>query len=203
MARKLQISIALDTELRELLEELANEAGRSIADEIRERIERTLDQDKLMFIPAKGRRRIAVEIKDRLLQSLDEDQFDWPTRGLARDIMTLAEDIKASGVGAYAWHQHVKAHEALAAAVMVWLESIKPPHQRSAAPEALFGPDDPQTLGRTIARVRLRLKAQHEKEMRALQERGRALERECVSAQVNLVKELTARIRKGREGEKS
>jgi hypothetical protein len=91
-----------------------------------------------------------MEIRHRLTLTLEEDQFEMPTRELARDVMFLADEVKRqSGLS---WHTYPKAHEALAEALRMWLEIIKPPIAESAAASDLFGPDDPSTLGRSIAR---------------------------------------------------
>jgi hypothetical protein len=159
MGRRRQINVALDDAVRERLETLAKELGRSVGDEIRHRIERTLQQDQRVatnvFISyASGKsavdkqRAIEAEIATRLDFTLNLDQFDEPTRDLAYDLMVLARHIKE--ISGFAWHKHPKATEALIAAMQAWLEAEKP---ENAAGEF---PDEPRTLGRTLAATRRR-----------------------------------------------
>ena len=136
MGRHRQISIALDAETRDELEERAIAVGRSIADEIRRRIERTLYEDK----------------------------FDPETRDLAFDIMTLAAEVEH--LNGIPWHKHPKAHQALAEAVMTWLDGLTPKDpQFSESFAATLFRDDPRTVGRTLARsLRLRKQADFTRE---------------------------------------
>jgi hypothetical protein len=167
MARRRQLGVALDDRLRELLESLAAESNRSIADEIRSRVERTLEQDEMIkasTVPAVvgadgGPVSAEEEIEARLSRTLAEDEhrraFDDQTRELADDIMQLARDVQehAGGVN---WHADPKAHEALVAALTTWLETLRP---AAAPPEDHWrDDDDPATVGRTLARAHQRRK---------------------------------------------
>jgi hypothetical protein len=118
--RKKQFNVALDDDTRASLEKIATEHGQTVADEIRQRLDRTL---------------------------LEDEKFDELTRHLGSTVMDLAASIQRHGAKGVAWHQHPKAFEALTQAIMTWLEGQKPPE---ADPD-LFGPDDPLTLGRSIA----------------------------------------------------
>jgi len=68
MARRRQIGVALDEPTREQLEKAAKENDRSIADEIRQRLDRTLYEDYT---------------------------FDKPTLILAEDVRRLAQEVAA------------------------------------------------------------------------------------------------------------
>jgi hypothetical protein len=124
MGRKRQLGVALDDQVRSLLENLASKSDRSIADEIRNRIERTIDQDL----------------------------FDPATRKLGLAIMELARGIQENS--GCRWYEQPKAHEALAEGVATLLDGLKPP--ASAPTEDQWGPDDPRTVGRLLARSTLR-----------------------------------------------
>jgi len=97
MGRHRQLSVALDEASREELEALAAANGRSIADEIRRRLELTLYLDK----------------------------FEPQTRELALDIMELANELRLHQ-GGYPWWDHPKAHEGFVEAVTTWLDGLKP-----------------------------------------------------------------------------
>jgi hypothetical protein len=81
-----------------------------------------------------------------------ESMFDAPTIKLARDIMLLARDVQTYG-GGLPWHASPKAFEALSEAINAWMERASPVAE-SGAVEDLFGPNDPQTLGRVVAQMR-------------------------------------------------
>jgi hypothetical protein len=99
---------------------------------------------------------VSAEIRRRLEHTFSEEVYDAKTRELAADVMWMADQIRRDT--RIEWHAHRKAHEAFTAAVMNWLEGLKPKEHESPAVEALFGPDDPQTLGRSIARLLRRFK---------------------------------------------
>ena len=68
---------------------------------------------------------VSEEIRQRVARSFfEEDATDAPTRELAEDIVRMAADVRANGIE---WHRHPKAHEAFTAAIVTWLEIIKPP----------------------------------------------------------------------------
>jgi hypothetical protein len=109
---------------------------------------------------------ITDTIKRAIYGLMFEQMFDAETLSLASDIMILAKEIqKQTGSK---WHQVPKAHEALAEALAVWLERNKPQPLSGAAAD-LFGPDDPQTLGRAIARtVHNKQAEEHERTLQIL-----------------------------------
>jgi hypothetical protein len=97
MGRHRQLSISLEEFVRARIEECATKNGRSLGDEVRARLWRTLQQDALGPM----------------------------TRELMDDVGQLARGVgQASGVQ---WHKHPKAHEALTEAVVTWLAGLKPP----------------------------------------------------------------------------
>ena len=101
MGRLRQLSFTVDDELRQWLEKSAKAAGnRSVADEIRVRLARSLFAD---------------------------DEYDEPTRQLADDVMELANAIKEQGTNRVAWHDHPQAREALIQAIVTFLESTALP----------------------------------------------------------------------------
>ena len=129
--RKRQLNVALEDETREQLEKAAAQTGRTLANEIRHRVQQTFQEER---------------------------EFDAVTRMLGRDIMRLAAEVDLTSEGR--WYEHQTAHAAVVAAIAAWLELIKPPRGAVTAllsePSTQQGLDDPETLGRTIARLRFR-----------------------------------------------
>jgi hypothetical protein len=124
--RKKQFNLLMDDATRAILEKFATERGVTVADEIRRRIAASLN---------------------------DEEWFDATTRWLAHEISVVAEGIKRQT--GYSWHQHPKSREALASGISTLLEQAAAElGQRPVGGEDTWGPDDPQTLGRTVARGR-------------------------------------------------
>jgi hypothetical protein len=92
-------------------------------------------------------------IKDGLDRLMFDEQFDKETLELASNIKMLAKEIQRQ-TGAD-WHRSPAAHEAFSEAVKTWLD-IRKPEVGSRADQlepSISGPDDPKTLGRTIART--------------------------------------------------
>ena len=150
MGRKRQLGVALEDRLREQLEALASKAGRSIADEIRQRVERTLEQDALAPLVAaasESGRSVADEIMRRLETTFFQDQFDLHTRKLGYDIMMLARAVEETST--FGWYAHPKGHEAMTEAVISWLEGLKPRAVEGAA-DQLWGPDEPRLSGERL-----------------------------------------------------
>jgi hypothetical protein len=88
------------------------------------------------------------------VRSFQQDTVDPRTRELGADIVGLAEQ-RQHEKGA-PWYSFEKGHEALMAAVISWLESLKMRDPGSpagsAASDIFWGVDDPQTIGRSVAR---------------------------------------------------
>jgi len=79
--------------------------------------------------------------------------------------MSIAEEITAqSGAD---WHETQKGRQAVAAGVRHYLETMAPPVLAGKAADDLFGPDDPETLGRASARHYFQMK-QYEDEDRPI-----------------------------------
>jgi alkanesulfonate monooxygenase SsuD/methylene tetrahydromethanopterin reductase-like flavin-dependent oxidoreductase (luciferase family) len=131
---KRQMGVALSDDLREQLERAAEEAGHSIAEEIRVRIARTFQQEAI----------------------------DPVTRELLEGIINLAEIIRAD-LGAE-WHAYSGNHAAFVAAIAQRLRFYKPSkgtvsekeqttRNLLGAEEGLFTADDaPEVIGRTHER---------------------------------------------------
>jgi hypothetical protein len=96
-------------------------------------------------------------ITDGIRQGIDrlmlDEQFDKETLELASNIKMLAKEIQRQ-TGAD-WHRSPAAHEAFSEAIRTWLDMHKP--QRGIPTDQLeagiSSPDDPKTVGRTIART--------------------------------------------------
>lgn len=111
----------------------------ALPDEVRERLEAAAKASE---------RSLAEEIRRRLNKSFEADTHDEQTRDLAYAVIWMAEELgRQTG---RPWHSTRKSRSALAVAIEHWLEISGP--QESAAVSDLFGPDDPPTLGRSIAR---------------------------------------------------
>jgi hypothetical protein len=98
-----------------------------VSEEIRQRVERTLQQDALELLAAAAResgRNLAAEIERRLARTFAEDAVDPITRELLTGIVNLAADVQAD-LGA-AWHSHQEVQEVFAAAVALRLAAYKP-----------------------------------------------------------------------------
>jgi hypothetical protein len=146
-----QLKVSLPEELRAKLEAASGGSGKSLADEIRTRVERTFEQD-----------------------AIDEE-----SRELAGDIMRIADQINRDTLSSWRWKP--RAREALAAALQTYLAMTEPPPEGPpiATTSDLFDAfaDDPQTLGRAVARYYLSLKAElkkSEQEMRQLHKGDRS-----------------------------
>jgi hypothetical protein len=141
-----QLAVALPAEIRDRLQMAADTAGHSLAEEIRRRIERTLRED-----------------------ALGPD-----LRELLADVAWLAYEIDRQVGISSSWCALPKANDALAEALRARLQMLKP-KRIGTVPGAsdLMGPDDPPTLGRSIARLYERIKPELEKNtQQILQSKG-------------------------------
>jgi hypothetical protein len=121
MGRHPQFSVAVDKETRRLLEEAARRNRVSLADEIRRRIDFTL------YV----------------------ETFDYWTVELASCVLELAKALE--GMRGVAWHAHPKAHEAFAEALMTAVLGYQAYAVEDPSHPDPWGPDDPRTVGRTLA----------------------------------------------------
>jgi hypothetical protein len=176
MARKQQISIAFDPELRARLEAMAKAQGVSIADEIRNRLDGTLVQDAYAHgLDARKNRREVEEEIIRLLrrERREEHLFDAPTRELALDIKELARAVSFSREAG--WHNNSIVYAALVAAVNTFLTAQKPlpeDDDKGVIEEMEQLDYEPQSTGRALAHLRLREKEDNNhRERERLQER--------------------------------
>ena len=98
MGKHREITIALDGEIRERLEATAKKEERSLGDEIRRRVERTIEQDKIVNpgeLPRiESEALVSHYIQTAILAAFrHEDLYDWDTRALGETIMSLARDV--------------------------------------------------------------------------------------------------------------
>jgi hypothetical protein len=93
---------------------------------------------------------VSLEIRERINRTLWEEEAAPPTRELAVAVRQMAEEI--SRQTCTPWHSTMKGRRAIVAAIQHFLDSLPAP---TAAAEEMFGPDDPSTLGRVIARMYL------------------------------------------------
>jgi len=96
---------------------------------------------------------IGAEIRDRLAYSLDDDDLPESTRDLLAAVKWIAEELRRQ---TSPWPTNEKTQLALMTAIQTWVELSSPQGDRGAVSD-LFGPDDPPTVGRTIARTYVRI----------------------------------------------
>jgi len=106
-------------------------------------------RDKLAAASAAANVSIAAEIRRRLDNSFQSEALDDETYNLASAAIGIARDITAQA--GPDWHATQKGRQAVAAGIRLWIEKMLLPVQPGAG-EDLFGPDDPETLGRASAR---------------------------------------------------
>jgi hypothetical protein len=120
---KKQFKVALSDEMKAKLEELAGKSDRSIADEIRQRIE----------------------------WSLLDDEPNSPIWKLNREIRRLVRDVQyATGLS---WHAHPLAHTAFVEAIATLLEDFKPPISSTESGPTEAEQQEAKAVGRAIARL--------------------------------------------------
>jgi hypothetical protein len=98
----------------------------------------------------KGSGGVSEEIRRRIDRTLFEDGYSQATRSLADAAMWIADEIDRQ-VGA-PWHTSRNGHLAVATALQTWLVELCAPDAASDPTQDSFGPDDPGTLGRSVAR---------------------------------------------------
>jgi hypothetical protein len=92
---------------------------------------------------------ISQEIRERINRTFLEEKDAAPSRELADAVRRMAEEIsRQTGTP---WHSTIKGRQAIMAAFQHFLDAVPAP----MAAEDMFGPDDPSTLGRVIARMYL------------------------------------------------
>ena len=123
-----QMKVALPDELRARLDAASKKSGRSVAEEIRARVEASFTRDAVV---------------------------DKPTRDLHEGVALMAAEI-ALETGAN-WHEHAGAHETLEWAIKMRLRELKPKGSITFGdrPHRTLPYDDPYQLG-PIIEVRLR-----------------------------------------------
>jgi hypothetical protein len=107
---------------------------------------------------------LAAEIRERLKWTFADDLVDKPTRELREAVLWIADELSRQ-VGAFGAYSP-RGREALGQAIQHWLEITTPPPTGAASD--LFGPDDPATLGRSIARTYQHFKAAVEQSTKSL-----------------------------------
>ncbi|MCK1542200.1 hypothetical protein IVA98_32900 [Bradyrhizobium sp. 160] len=166
-----QFKISLDDALRGTIDAAAHESGRSAAEEIRVRLDRSFRED--------GSNR------------------DPGITALARDISEIVEQLldlcwwKPKERGAWKDDRHV--HDALRVAINEWLEATRPAdHHPSAAADDLF---DPRTLGMAAVTAFKQKKKQRADQHAAMQEAHAAALKDVETSQ----RKLTRMMNKARK----
>jgi hypothetical protein len=120
-----QMKVALPDDLRARLDAASERSGRSVAEEIRARVEQSFARDVVA---------------------------DVATRDLLENVALMPAEI-ARETGAN-WYQHAGAHEILTLAIPLWLEPLKPkgPTAFGNRPHATVSIDDPRQLAVLIVR---------------------------------------------------
>ena len=109
---------------------------------------------KLAAASAAANVSIAEEIRRRLEISFENDARDSYTQDLVSAAIWIAGDIASQGAGAY-WYATQKGRQAVAAGIRHFIEMLQP---EACSGDDLFGPDDPETLGRASARHYFKMK---------------------------------------------
>jgi hypothetical protein len=120
------------------LEKKQRQLAVALPDDVRNRLEAAA---------VKSDRSIAEEIRRRLDESFAADAHDDKTRDLIYAAAWMAEEVSRQAEAP--WHSSRKGCEALAVAIQMLIEGLGPRKDPSPDP---FGPDDPPTLGRSVAR---------------------------------------------------
>ena len=117
-----QLKVALPDDLRARLETASSRSGRSLADEIRARVEASFAQEAV----------------------------DKPTRDFLEGVALMPAEIELE-TGA-AWHKHAGAHAVFTQAILSRLEELKPKGSTAFGdrPHATVFDDDPNQLGLMI-----------------------------------------------------
>jgi O6-methylguanine-DNA--protein-cysteine methyltransferase len=121
--RKSQLSVAFNDETKAQLEQAAAKSGNSIAEEIRARVEASLEAER---------------------------RYDAETRRLADDVRDLAADVNLALKSK--WHKDAATRAALVMAITVWLTEIPiggPIHYDDKAAQQIGR--DPRTVGSAVA----------------------------------------------------
>jgi hypothetical protein len=119
-----QMKVALPDELRQRLDAASEKSGRSVAEEIRARVEASFMRDAVV---------------------------DKPTRDFLEGLALMPAEVELE-TGA-AWHKHAGAWETLRAAILARLGRLKPKGSAAFGPrphQAIPGPDDTQAIGQWI-----------------------------------------------------
>ena len=118
-----QMKVALPDDLRARLDAASEKSGRSVAEEIRARVEQSFTRDAVV---------------------------DKPTRDFLEGVALMAAEIELE-TGA-AWHKHAGAHEVFVQAVVSRLDGLKPKGSATFGerPHATVFNDDPTQLGALI-----------------------------------------------------
>jgi plasmid stability protein len=121
---KKQMGVALDDELRAMLEASAAVKGHSLAAEIRQRLEQT-------FV---------------------DEGIDPKTRELFAKIVELDRLLWASQTNKLSWYRHAGAHRVFRNAIVALLARLRPPGEAvfapgDLAPHPLIASEDPETIG--------------------------------------------------------
>jgi hypothetical protein len=118
-----QMKVALPDDLRARLDAASEKSGRSVAEEIRARVEQSFTRDAVV---------------------------DKPTRDFLEGVALMAAEIELE-TGA-AWHKHAGAHGVLTQAILSRLEVLKPESSIAFPdrPHATVPYVDPNQLGKII-----------------------------------------------------
>lgn len=158
-APKKQLNIAFDQNTRRILESEAQRRNRSIADEIRQRIERTIAQDaQAKDIAAQYEEDVEDVIQGWITRMAGIDEYyGQRTSELGWDAMWLAHAVRFSDD--VRWFNDTRVYAALLETLQIWLDAIKPlpeDDDSDVTRQMKEREYDPKTLGRTIAMLHLR-----------------------------------------------
>jgi hypothetical protein len=140
-----QLKVALSDDLRARLDAATARSGRSLADEIRRRVELSLEID------AEG----------------------GPTAALAQAVLDLAALVYIDT--GQNWYSHAAAHWAFRTALTAWLQRRRPAGERKFAPgdlpsTRLVASDDPEAIGLALEAINFQQPAMTPEQQRKLDE---------------------------------
>jgi hypothetical protein len=115
---------------------------------------------QLSSASAAGGRSVAEEIRQRLERSFAEDNLDPALRAFTADVIAIAELVRVDTGGS--WNKDPAAHAAFRSALLALLSDYQPEGApvfgavRDLLGRGTLSQDDPETVGRALARYHKR-----------------------------------------------
>jgi hypothetical protein len=126
------------------LRKIADKSGRSVTDEIRERLAASFERDRERTHDPR-----LVELQEHVAALAQSVELDL---GVDRDVRAAADER----LTLTRWHNDPVCFAAFAAGVRLLVESYRPAGEAVPRSGVISSGDDPETIGRTLARLVLR-----------------------------------------------